>query len=338
MTNSDEKNETKYIQNVLNADVALAKELNKLSQSTLEKLRISLIDLIGDDLGNDNEADNIPIYVLDKVPGKKQASVIKRLYEDIDLDESVMGSDNVSMVMDAAVNSYKSSNSAAITAAVFLIMVSHMQDSNRIMQKSGNYDQIMAINHLIGKGGQFENDKAIKGLYQKFDNATDDNGNTVPEINYTSTFNAASGIANSVKGKLRMGITSDQFTAFLTAGVIQLAIISKNDKTTRDYKVKNGNNPTGWLSRLDSDNIRTYRTLTAMCHSQLKKNIADLYKIKEATIINEMDPCKFCIDNINRIFSVDDAVSRVPRHYNCRCEVRLVNKSGEIIDDDVDEY
>lgn len=331
MTNDDEK---KYINDVINTDIDLAKAVNKLSQSTLEKLRISLIDLVGDDLKNADDDGAIPVYFLDKVPGKKQAQVIKRLFDNFDVDDDIMGSEAVQQVIDAAVNSYKTSNSAAITAVVFLAMANHMQNTNILMENSAKKDSDMAINHLTGDNGQFNGNRSIVSLYPSFISSTDSNGNLVPDINYASTFNAATGIANAVRGELYKGATSSEFTTFLTAGAIQLAIISKNDKTTRDYKVKNGNNIAGWLSRVDSDSLRTYRTITAMCHSQFKKNIADMYKIKEATIINEMDPCKFCINNINRTFSVDDAVSRVPSHYNCRCEVRLINKSGEIIDDD----
>ncbi|QHJ83585.1 MAG: hypothetical protein [Caudoviricetes sp.] len=331
----DKKSEQQYIQDVLNNDIELSKSLNKLSKSTLDKLRIALADLLEDDLGN--SIGTIPVYFLDKLPGKKQAEIINRLYEDIEADKDMMGSHEVQLGLDTSLNSYKSSNSAAITVAVFLVLLGHMKDSNRIMQKSGKSDREMAISHLIDKGGQFDGNKLIAGIAPDFAKTADANGNTVSEINYNATVNASNGIANAVKGKIRTGVNRDDMAVFLNSGNVQPAIVSKDDKVTRDYKVKNENNPTGWLSRLDSDNIRTYRTMTALAHSLYKKEIAKALKIKQATIINETDPCKFCVENIGRIFTVDEATSRVPSHYNCRCEVRLVNEYGEITDDDPDD-
>lgn len=335
LSKDEKKHEEDYIQAVLNNDVALSKELNKLSQSTLDQLRFTIMDLLND--GDKTSDGQIPTYILDKLPNKRQQEVIKSLYESIEVDESLMGSEMVKLGLDTSSNGYKSSNSAAITVGVFLVLVAHMQSTNRLVQKFSKADEDLAVEHMVGSAGQFAGNKQVKSLSPSLENVTDKNGNTVQEINYNATVSAANGIANAVKGQVRVGVSRDEMSDFLSGGNVQPAIVSKDDKVARSYKVKNENNPAGWLSRLDSDNIRTYRTMTALAHSLYKKEMARLLKIKQATIINETDPCKFCVENIGRIFTVDEATSRVPSHYNCRCEVRLVNEYGEVTDDDPDD-
>ena len=87
------------------------------------------------------------------------------------------------------------------------------------------------------------------------------------------------------------------------------------------------------FSAASSRNIRTYAAvadkqakLTAweMADEQIKQEHPH-YQSK-VIIMNEFGACKVCLPYLGNYYSMDEAKSLVPFHYNCRCTIRRITK------------
>lgn len=321
MTTVDE--DKKQIINTMNADLEFAKDLRKLSNETLAFLRDNFILFANNHMTNDEEQQ----YILDKVPGKKERDNLKKLIDDIK-GTSLEKDEYLIQLVNQAGSNYKTSISAYIEALITVLVAKQMAKTNNLSVEYAEKDEKSNINYLTKKGGDFQG-KKIRNLYPVYSDVEDDNHNIPAEQNYTATVAAITLMSNAVRGEIRKGSDKDGFIQFVGSAMVAMPIVSK-----RDVGHVHGNrtvefNLSGGLSRLESTYLRNYRTATAKAHTLFKYNLGKYFNIKYGMIINELGACKYCMQNIGIILGLEDAVSRVPQHYNCRCEVKLVNKDGE---------
>lgn len=325
------KQDEHHIIETMNRDVELAKQIRKLSKSALLELSVYLNDFFAQNSEN-VEIDGI---VLGYVPTKQQIRKIGDLISEFD-DEDVPHYSEMDTLVDMLKETYRKNNGAYLQAVIGLVLMKLLRDVTNLQGRAAGEEEKTEVKYLFGNGGQFENKmtqhEAIN-LPPK-DTRNIDNGNgTLDSINYYNTVDVINHIHKRVTDTIKQDATQQEFTAMIGAMAIKQAVVSKEDVAHTHAKRVISQDVTGDFERLGADYMRAYRTASAEWDSALKYAIAKQLKIKTAIIINEMLPCNLCLTRINREMDVEIAVSYVPQHPSCRCEVRLIDGNGDVFDD-----
>lgn len=325
------KQDEQHIIETMNRDIELAKQIRKLSKSALLELSMYLNDFFA----QNSENGEIDSFVLGYVPTTPQVRKIKDLISDFD-DEEVPHYSEMQNLVDMLAKTYRKDNGAYLQAVIGLILMKLLRDVTNLQGRTAVDEEKSEVKYLFGNGGQFENKMTQReaiGLPPNNTRNIDDGNGTLDSINYYNTVDVINKIHKRVTDTVKQDATQQEFTAMIGAMAIKQAVVSKEDVAHTHAKRVISQDVTGDIERLGANYMRAYRTASAEWDSALKYAIAKQFKIKTAIIVNEMLPCDLCKTRINREMDVEIAVSYVPQHPSCRCEVRLIDGNGDVFDD-----
>lgn len=325
------KQDEQHIIETMNRDIDLAKGVRKISKAALTELSVYLNDLFA----QNSENGQIDSLVLGYMPTRQQILKINDLISEFDGNEAPHYSEMANYV-DMLKQTYKKDNGAYLQAVIGLILMKLLHDVSNLQAQTADVEEKSEVKYLFGHGGQFENKMTQRDALDLPQNGTRyiENGNgTLDSVNYYNTVDTANKIHKRVTDTIKQDATQQEFTTMIGAMAIKQAVVNKEDVAHTHAKRVIGQDVTGDFERLGANYMRAYRTASAEWDSALKYAIAKQFKIKTAIIVNEMLPCNLCLTRINREMDVEIAVSYVPQHPSCRCEVRLIDGNGDVFDD-----
>ena len=325
------KQDEQHIIETMNRDIELAKQIRKLSKSALLELSVYLNDFFA----QNSENGEIDGFVLGYVPTKQQIRKIGDLISEFDDDEVPHYSEMHNLV-DTLAKTYRKDNGTYLQAVIGLVLMKLLRDVTNLQGRTAVDEEKSEVKYLFGNGGQFENKMTQREAIDLPPNNTrniDDGNGTIDSINYYNTVDVINKIHKRVTDTVKQDATQQEFVAMIGAMAIKQAVVSKEDVAHTHAKRVISRDVTGDFERLGANYMRAYRTASAEWDSALKYAIAKQFKIKTAIIVNELLPCDLCRKRINREMDVEIAVSYVPQHPSCRCEVRLVDGNGDVFDD-----
>lgn len=331
------KQDKKHIADTLENDQKLANEIKSLSDGALKELSSYLDDWAE---RNTNVKGVIFPLSLNKLPSQEDANTIKKIISEINLaddDDAIY----IKQMVNNSGNNYKISRQSYIEALITIIMAKHLHAVNKVQKTYINQDIDNDANYLVGKNGDFEKlakKQDIVKLMPEYQSITDEKGNNLLNMNYTSVVGAVSVMTAATIGKVRQGVALNDFKAYANNIDVVAAKVSVHDVMAHGMSSKAlGYDLSGGFQRADVALVRNYRTISAYMHSQFRYKLAKYFKITQATIINEMDPCKICVPYVGQIYDVPTATEIVPVHVQCRCEVKLLTNNSDISDIDSDD-
>lgn len=83
-----------------------------------------------------------------------------------------------------------------------------------------------------------------------------------------------------------------------------------------------------YLRSFRSSTVRNLKTFSAVADREAKFSIWDKMNNPKVTLINEFGACEQCVPYLGQEYTLDEARSIIPIHYNCRCTFVLIEDSG----------
>lgn len=331
------KQDEKHIADTLENDQKLANEIKSLSDGALKELSSYLNDWAE---RNTNVKGIILPLSLNKLPSQEDANTIKKIIGEINVadDDDVI---YIKQMVNNAGSNYKISRQSYIEALITIIMAKHLHAVNKIQKTYINQDIQSDAKYLTQGNGDLKNvakNQSIDKFIPEYQSITDEKGNNLLNMNYTSVVGAVSVMTAATIGKVRQGVALNDFKVYANNIDVVAAKVSMHDVMAHGMGSKAlGYDLSGGFQRADVALVRNYRTISAYMHSQFRYKLANYFKITQATIINEMNPCKICVPYVGRIYDVATATAIVPLHVQCRCDVKLITDNSDISDIDSDD-
>lgn len=322
----------KHIIKTMNRDEQLAKDIAKLSDNALKVLSAVLSDFAN----NNNEDGEIDASVLSELPSKNDRETLKSIVDDIDVNKNDVDFIEVSNLINGAGKNYKSNKNAYLLSVVTIVFAGLMHKVNNKSAEVSKNEQDAEIAYLTNSNGDLHNiatQKEVNKLNDDIVDIVDEENGSLITNNYKATVDTINNVHTKLINSINQGIAIGAFIGLISMAKVKQATVNTGDIKAKVAKTMIDNNLNGDMQRIDSKFIRNYRTMSAKLDSELKKRIADKYNIKKAIIVNELAPCKYCIEQLNRVYDVEQATAMVPQHPSCRCEVKLL-----VTKDEVEEY
>lgn len=86
-----------------------------------------------------------------------------------------------------------------------------------------------------------------------------------------------------------------------------------------------------YLRSLRSSTVRNLKTYSAVADREAKFSVWDSMKDPKVTLINEFGACERCIPYLDQEYTLSEARSIIPIHYNCRCTFVLLDDANVLL-------
>lgn len=86
-----------------------------------------------------------------------------------------------------------------------------------------------------------------------------------------------------------------------------------------------------YLRSLRSSTVRNLKTYSAVADREAKFSVWDSMKDPKVTLINEFGACERCIPYLGQEYTLSEARSIIPIHYNCRCTFVLLDNANGLL-------
>lgn len=86
-----------------------------------------------------------------------------------------------------------------------------------------------------------------------------------------------------------------------------------------------------YLRSLRSSTVRNLKTYSAVADREAKFSVWEKMKNPKVTLINEFGACDRCIPYLGQEYTLDEAKSIIPIHYNCRCTFVLLDDDNGLL-------
>lgn len=83
-----------------------------------------------------------------------------------------------------------------------------------------------------------------------------------------------------------------------------------------------------YLRSFRSSTVRNLKTYSAVSDREAKFSVWEKLTNPKVTLINEFGACERCIPYLGQEYTLDEARSIIPIHYNCRCTFILIEDAG----------
>ncbi|QIL50103.1 hypothetical protein G7084_01460 [Weissella coleopterorum] len=86
-----------------------------------------------------------------------------------------------------------------------------------------------------------------------------------------------------------------------------------------------------YLRSFRSSTVRNLKTYSAVADREAKFSIWDTMNNPKVTLINEFGACERCVPYLGQEYTLDEARSIIPIHYNCRCTFVLLDDDNGLL-------